>query len=204
MQERHLIVGLGNPGPRYRATRHNAGFMVVERLAAEAGLEWRSDHRFRSRLAAGRWQDRPVLLVEPLTYMNASGEAVGPLVRYYRTPLERLLVVVDDADLPLGRLRLRPGGSSGGHHGLESVERHLGTREFPRLRVGIGRRPEAGREITNHVLGVFSPAEREWLEPVLDRAVAQIGCWLTRGIAEAMNRYNGIVPILNRNEGNEA
>lgn len=203
MEQRYLIVGLGNPGPRYRHTRHNVGFMVVERVATEAGLGWRSEDRFRARLAGGHWLDRPVLLVQPLTYMNASGEAVAPLVRYYRVPLERILVVVDDADLPFGRLRMRPGGSPGGHHGLESVERHLGTREFPRVRVGIGRRPEMGREITNHVLGVFSAAEREWLEPVLDRAVAQVGCWLTRGIAEAMNRYNGIVPILNRNEGNE-
>jgi len=127
--------------------------------------------------------------------MNASGEAVGPLRDYYRVPLDRLLVVVDDADLPCGTLRLRPGGSSGGHHGLESVQQHLGTTEYPRLRIGIGRDDRPSRQITNYVLSDFSPAEAEVMEKALTRACEQVECWLSEGLAQAMNRFNGPVAL---------
>jgi PTH1 family peptidyl-tRNA hydrolase len=128
--------------------------------------------------------------------MNSSGEAVGPLIAYYQVPLKRVLVVVDDADLPLGELRLRPGGSSGGHHGLESIEQHLGTREFARLRIGIGRQG-GGREIADYVLGRFSPDEMALAEKVLTVAGDQAECWLNAGIQKAMNQFNGIAESLN-------
>ena len=139
---------------------------------------------------APRRNGHRVLLCQPQTFMNASGEAVGAVVNFYQLPLERLLVAVDDADLPLGEIRLRAGGSSGGHHGLESIEQHLGTREFARLRLGIGRTAGA-REITDYVLGRFDAAEAALMEKVLDRAADQAECWLADGIEKAMNQFNG-------------
>jgi PTH1 family peptidyl-tRNA hydrolase len=192
----HLIVGLGNPGAEYAKTRHNAGFRVVERLAGRWQADWAYEKRFNARLArVERGEDRS-LLVEPQTYMNSSGEAVGGVVGFYQVPLERLLVVVDDADLPLGELRLRSGGSSGGHHGLESIERHVGTREFARLRIGIGR-TDGAREITDYVLGRFNAAEAAVAEKVLTVACDQVECWWREGIQKAMNRFNGIVESMN-------
>jgi PTH1 family peptidyl-tRNA hydrolase len=134
-----------------------------------------------------------VLLVQPQTFRNLSGEAVGALCGFYRVPPAQVLVVVDDADLPLGEIRLRPGGGSGGHHGLESVEQHLATREYPRLRIGIGRRDQTVREITGHVLGKFGADEREPFAQVLAQAGEQIGCWLGAGIQKAMSQFNGPV-----------
>jgi len=124
--------------------------------------------------------------------MNASGESVAALVRYYRVPVTQVLVVVDDADLPLGSVRMRPDGSSGGHHGLDSVETHLGTRGYARLRLGIGRLDAAAREITGHVLGKFTAAEADVFGRALTHAMGQVACWLDEGIAKAMNRYNGV------------
>src|SRR5438477_846934 len=193
MENRYLIVGLGNPGAEYVRTRHNAGFMVVERLAALWKAKWALHERFASRLAKAERDGRKAMLCQPQTYMNQSGEAVGKLIEYFRVPLEQLLVVVDDADLPLGEIRLRPRGSSGGHHGLESIERRLGTRAYARLRIGIGRTAVAAREITNYVLGRFNAEETPLLEKVLDRAADQIECWLSAGIGTAMNQFNGAV-----------
>jgi peptidyl-tRNA hydrolase, PTH1 family len=191
MENLYLIVGLGNPGRSYVRTRHNAGFRLVERLAARWQASWITERKFSSRLAHLRRGEWHVLLCQPDTYMNASGEAVGPLRDYYRVPLERLLVVMDDADLPCGTLRLRPEGSSGGHHGLESVQQHLGTTEYPRLRIGIGRDERPSRQITNYVLSDFSPAEADVMEKALTRACEQVECWLSEGLAQAMNRFNG-------------
>jgi PTH1 family peptidyl-tRNA hydrolase len=193
MEPVHLIVGLGNPGRGYARTRHNAGFLAVERLARNWQVEWSADGRFEASWARADRGVRRVLLVRPQTYMNRSGEAVVRYVKYYRVALERLLVVVDDADLALGALRLKPRGSSGGHHGLESIEAQLGSREYARLRIGIGRRAEGGREITDHVLGRFERAEWIWFERVLERVVDQMECWLEAGVQVAMNRYNGAV-----------
>lgn len=187
------MVGLGNPGENYAGNRHNAGFLLAERLAERAGSAWERHSRFRSRLARCVLAGRPVLVAQPLTYMNASGEAVGPLVRYHRIPLDRLLVLVDDADLQLGQLRLRPSGSPGGHHGLESIEQQLGSRGFARLRLGIGRQPGPRRGITSHVLGDFAPPERRLFNKVLDRAADQVDCWVAEGVAAAMNQFNGTV-----------
>jgi peptidyl-tRNA hydrolase, PTH1 family len=192
MENLHLIVGLGNPGAEYARTRHNAGFLVVERLAVRWRAGWNYERRFSARLAQAQQDERRALLVEPQTYMNASGEAIGPLMTFYRVPPARLLVVVDDADLPLGEIRMRPRGSSGGHHGLESIEQHLGTREFARLRVGIGR-AGGGREITGYVLGKFHSPEMALVDKVLTVAADQAECWWQAGIQKAMNQFNGIV-----------
>jgi PTH1 family peptidyl-tRNA hydrolase len=188
----HLVVGLGNPGGDYARTRHNAGFLVVERLAARWQAEWSYEKKFNARLARYDLEEGRVWLAQPQTYMNSSGEAVAALSAFYRISLARLLIVVDDADLPLGQLRLRPGGSSGGHHGLESVEQYLGTRDYARLRVGIGRH-EGDREITGYVLGRFSSTEAPLIDKVLTVASYQVQCWLDAGIQKAMSQFNGAV-----------
>jgi PTH1 family peptidyl-tRNA hydrolase len=193
LENLYFIAGLGNPGSEYAATRHNVGFMLVDRLAARWRASWALEKKFQARLARVKREGRKVILCQPRTFMNASGEAVGAVARFYQLPAERILIVVDDADLALGQLRIRPEGSSGGHHGLESIEQQLGTRGYPRLRLGIGRRSQEQREITDHVLGRFDAGERKAMEEVLDRAVQQVECWLSAGITEAMNEFNGAV-----------
>jgi PTH1 family peptidyl-tRNA hydrolase len=189
----HLVAGLGNPGADYAQTRHNAGFLAVERIGAKHRAEWKQESRFHARVARIAIGPLKVVLCEPQTFMNGSGEAIAPLAAFYKIPPERVLVLVDDADLPLGQLRLRADGSSGGHHGLESIERHLGGRAYPRLRIGIGRGERQVREITGHVLGRFAADERELLEKVLERCVAQVECCLQSGVQKAMSQYNGAV-----------
>jgi len=196
MENLHLIVGLGNPGAEYAKTRHNAGFTLVEQLAERWRADWTNERKFQVRLARAERDGGRVLLCQPQTFMNASGEAVGALMDFYQLPLERLLVVVDDADLPLGEIRLRAGGGTGGHHGLESIGQHLGSGGYARLRLGIGRN-EGEREITGHVLGRFAAAEAALMKKVFVRAADQAECWLTDGIEKAMNRFNGTVEELN-------
>jgi PTH1 family peptidyl-tRNA hydrolase len=186
-----LILGLGNPGREYARTRHNAGFMVLDRLADRWRAQLAIKKKFHARVAAVERDGFKALLAGPETFMNASGEAAQALANFYQVAPERMLVIVDDADLPLGEIRLRPRGSSGGHHGLESIEQHLGTREFPRLRIGIGRQQTGEREITDYVLSKFRPAESELLEKALTRAADQVECWFRDGIQPAMNRFNG-------------
>lgn len=186
-----LIAGLGNPGGKYERTRHNAGFLVVDRLAEVLGCGWSADGKFQSSVARISVDGRRVMLCKPQTYMNLSGEAIGPLMQFYRVPVERLLVVVDDADLPVGAIRMKPDGSSGGHHGLESTAAHLGTSGFARQRIGIGRRDAQSREIAGHVLGKFGDDEWPIMTDVFGRAGEQIKCWLRNGIEQAMNQYNG-------------
>jgi PTH1 family peptidyl-tRNA hydrolase len=192
MESLHLIVGLGNPGAEYARTRHNAGFMVLDRLAQRWQAGWEVSRKFEARLAEARVGAQRIVLCQPLTFMNASGECVRALVDYRSIEMPRLLVAADDADLPLGELRLRPKGGTGGHHGLESLTQHLGSKEFARQRVGIGRR-DGAREITGHVLGRFGSDETTVLEPVLQRAADQAASWLTAGIQQAMNQFNGSV-----------
>ncbi len=192
----HLIVGLGNPGADYANTRHNAGFLLVEKLAAQWKADWAKERKFVARVAKAERHGKKVLLCEPQTFMNLSGEAVGGLVKFYQLPLEKILVAVDDADLPFGEIRLRPGGGTGGHHGLDSVTQHLGSREYARLRIGIGRKNEA-RQITGHVLGKFSSDEGAVLEKVLERAAGQVECWLSAGLQKAMSQFNGAVSPMN-------
>jgi len=196
MENVFLIVGLGNPGADYAKTRHNAGFLLVEKLAAQWQSPWKIERKFQARVARAERGGQVILLAEPQTFMNLSGESVGALMRYYQLPLARILVAVDDADLPLGEIRLRPGGGTGGHHGLESVTQHVGSREYARLRLGIGRQGEA-RQITGHVLGKFSAAENALLEKVLARAAGQLECWRDAGIQKAMSQFNGAVSPTN-------
>jgi len=188
-------VGLGNPGAEYVRTRHNVGFLAVERLAQRWQATWTTQKRFNARLARCERSEQKVVLCQPQTYMNASGETVGALMDYYHLPLKKLLVIVDDADLSLGELRLRPGGSSGGHHGLESIERRLGTRDYPRQRIGIGRQAGA-REITDYVLGRFHSTETAVADKVLNVAADQAQAWFDAGIQKAMSQFNGIVTDL--------
>jgi PTH1 family peptidyl-tRNA hydrolase len=181
MENLRLIVGLGNPGAEYAQTRHNAGFTLVEKLAVRWNAGWTNERKFQARAARAERNGVRVLLCQAQTFMNLSGEAVGALTNFYQLqPQSELLVAVDDADLPLGEIRLRPGGGSGGHHGLESIEQHLGTNDFPRLRLGIGRSAGA-REITDHVLGRFDAGETALMEKVLGRAADQVECWLDAG-----------------------
>src|SRR5213593_691577 len=146
-QNLRLIVGLGNPGREYAGTRHNAGFMALDQLAGRWKVDWTRQKKFAARVATVKRRRQRLILCEPQTFMNASGEAVRAVADYYKAPTHGLLVVVDDADLPLGEVRLRARGSSGGHHGLESIEQQLATRDFPRLRIGIGREEGGAREI---------------------------------------------------------
>ena len=190
MEEAFLIVGLGNPGKDYAATRHNVGFMALDRLAKRLGIEWEASKKFTSRWAKG-WQDgNTVFLSKPQGYINLSGQSVAPLAQYYQIPNGRVMVVVDDLDLPLGAVRMRPSGGTGGHRGLDSIQGLLGKDDFPRLRLGIGR-PESNRDVSSFVLGKFAEAETELLEKVLETGADQLTCWILQGIGQAMNNYNG-------------
>jgi PTH1 family peptidyl-tRNA hydrolase len=189
-----LVVGLGNPGRRYRGTRHNVGFRVVERLASQLGISL-EQARFDGRFGRGRLEGIDVGLFEPQAFMNHSGRAVA--VALDSLPVDAvssdLLVVYDDVDLPLGRLRLRARGGDGGHRGLRDVIACLGTQELPRLRFGIGR-PPGFRDTTTHVLEEFSPSEGEILARALDRASEAVGAFLTEGVVAAMDRFNAPAP----------
>ena len=198
MGETFLITGLGNPGTEYALTRHNVGFMVTDLLAAHWKVEFRQESSFRSRIAAVNLGEDKLYLCQPLTWMNLSGEAVSAIVRYYKIPLPKVLVIMDDADLPVGTIRMRPSGNTGGHHGLESVLSLLGSNEIPRLKIGIG---DAGqKQIKGHVLGKFSKEELPVIEKVLDRAADQAICWVERGIQKAMNEFNGAVAAPEKRE----
>jgi PTH1 family peptidyl-tRNA hydrolase len=201
MENLYLIVGLGNPGSEYSKTRHNAGFIVSDRLAERWGGSWNFERKFNARVASVQKNGLRVLLCQPQTYMNLSGEAVRAVVEFYQVALDHLLVMVDDADLPLGTLRLRPGGSSGGHHGLESIEQHVGSREYPRLRIGIGRQ-EGERQIKGYVLGRFASTQTALADKVFNAAADQAETWLVSGIQKAMSQFNGNVDD-SVNEGKE-
>ena len=186
-----LIVGLGNPGPRYRGTRHNIGFEVVDELARRAGVTFVSSP-VQARMA--RVHD-PVqtILAMPDTYMNLSGDAVAGLQRYFKIELPDLLVIVDETQLPLGRLRARRSGSDGGHNGLRSVIAMLGTEGFARLRIGVGR-GDGGRDLADHVLARFDPEEQPVIETAVDRAADAASVFVRDGIDAVMNQFNRDVP----------
>jgi PTH1 family peptidyl-tRNA hydrolase len=181
-----LIVGLGNPGDEYRDTRHNVGFMVVETIAKRHSLGWR--HRDQVMLAKNFGADA-FLVAKPLTYVNRSGDAVGELMRYYGVGPADLLVVLDEAALPFGRLRARARGSAGGHNGLKSIIERLETTEFARLRLGVGR-GDPRRELADHVLARFEPGERAELEAFIARAADAAEMFAVEGIEKVMNQYN--------------
>lgn len=187
-----LVVGLGNPGKEYADTRHNIGFMVVEQLAGKLGCSFRRKWRFAAEVAEAVIGDAgKVVLAKPQTFMNRSGGAVNALLKWSKIEPAQMLVVVDDADLPLGQIRLRASGGSGGHNGLRSVIEALGgNEEFARLRVGIGRSAPVGADITDHVLGKFAPPERKDAEEAVATAVEAIECCFREGFTEAMNQFN--------------
>ncbi len=178
-----LIAGLGNPGREYQRTRHNVGFMVLDRLAADANLRW----DFSSKWNAG-WAKSDVIMVKPATFMNRSGQAVAAIANFYKIAASEVLVVLDDLALPLGRLRVRAQGSSGGHNGLESVIEHFGTEAVPRLRIGIGAAPSHGA--VDYVLGRFFEEEQPLLDATIKRAAEAVKCAVDKGPIAAMNVFN--------------
>lgn len=184
-----LLVGLGNPGREYRETRHNVGFMVIDRLAQENGITL-SRVQQKAIIGLGHLGEHKVLLAKPQTYMNLSGEAVAGLVRFYKIPLDQLMVVHDDLDLPYGSLRIRPDGGSAGQKGMQSIINRLGTQQFPRLRFGIGR-PPGSKQGANYVLHGFSPEEKKELDYLLSRAAEALKTFVIEGLEAAMNRFNG-------------
>jgi len=183
-----LVVGLGNPGRRYHATRHNIGFAVADALARRLGTEFEHGRANALTARVGRGADA-MLIVKPLTMMNLSGEAVGGLASFYKTDALDILVVADDVNLPLGRLRLRARGSAGGHNGFRSIIGSLGTDAFPRLRVGVGR-GDVTRDLADHVLATFDDDERDEVTNATARAADAVETFLAEGIEAAMNLYN--------------
>jgi PTH1 family peptidyl-tRNA hydrolase len=183
-----LVVGLGNPGTKYHGTRHNIGFELIDRLAA-AGSGASFSQKFDGRLAEAEIDFRRVLLLKPETFMNLSGKSVGQAVRFFKLTLSDILVVCDDLSLPLGKLRLRTGGSDGGQKGLRDITAHLGTDQYPRLRVGIGDREQI--DAADFVLSRFKSAERPIMDDALILASQAVAVWVTRGIDVAMNQFNG-------------
>lgn len=178
-----MIVGLGNPGREYRDTRHNAGFMVVDEYAGDLGLGFVEEKRWQSKIS----RDGNRYLLKPQTFMNESGAAVGKVAAFYKIKPAQVLVLYDDIDLPLGRLRIRGGGSAGGHNGMRSVINHLGTQDFPRLRIGIG---TGAKETIKHVLGKFRDEERSELEKSVKKAVLALTVIIEQGLPVAMTRFN--------------
>lgn len=186
--ERFLIVGLGNPGRKYRGNRHNIGFMAVDALAAAYNI-LSNKVQNKAIVGNGRIQNQPVIIAKPQTYMNSSGDAVGPLARYYKVPSANVLVVYDELDLPFGTIRLRENGGAGGHNGMKSIINHLGN-EFPRVRLGIGR-PPGQMPVPAHVLQDFGKDDLPLLDDVLAEAVRATETYLRDGIQLAMSRHNG-------------
>jgi peptidyl-tRNA hydrolase, PTH1 family len=182
-----IVVGLGNPGDRYAKTRHNVGWMVLDRLADRAGWDGKGRERDASRIVQGRFRSLDLTLVKPLTFMNESGSAVRKVLAREHAPLVDLLVVADDFALPFGKLRFREGGGPGGHNGLGSIIDELGTEKFSRLRVGIG---EPDRNAIDHVLSVFKPDERPRLDELLDKSADAVEAWAQDGTNKAANQFN--------------
>ena len=186
-----LIVGLGNPGAEYAGTRHNVGFEVIDELADRHGISVRK-RDMKAVLGDGIIEGQRVILAKPMTYMNLSGEAVGAIARMYKLEPADIWVIVDDVAIPPGTIRLRYKGSPGGHNGLKSIQAHLHTEEYPRVRLGVG---EPGRtDMVNHVLSRFRSDEREIISGAIDLAADAVECALKEGFEKAMNRYNGIAP----------
>lgn len=184
-----LIVGLGNPGDQYDGTRHNAGFLAVDALARQGRFSV-SRVKFKALTAQAEVGGRGALVMKPTTYMNLSGEAVGEAARFYKLPPERVLVLSDDVDLPLGRLRIRAKGSAGGHNGLKSIIQHLGTDQFPRIKLGVGGKPHPDYDLADWVLGRLQGEDRRVMDEAAVRAAQAVECLLRDGIQTAMNRFH--------------
>ncbi len=193
MGDIRLVVGLGNPGREYETSRHNIGFRVVDKLAADAGGRWQSKSKFEAAVTEAQFGGRTVLLAKPRTFMNASGRSCAALLHWHKLAPEQMLVVVDDADLDVGRLRVREKGSAGGHRGLFSIAQCAGSERYPRVRIGIGR-PEPGRAtdgLVDFVLSRFREDERARVDEAVARAAKAVECAVARGMAAAMNEFNG-------------
>ncbi len=184
-----LVVGLGNPGAKYESTRHNMGFLVVDKLAQNEKLKF-NKLRFKAWTATWEVGGEKVLLMKPQTYMNLSGEAVGQAARFYKIPADHVLVISDDIALPAGKLRIRAGGSAGGHNGLKNIIQHLGTDRFPRIKVGVGSPQQAEYDIADWVTGKPMGADQKVIIEALDKAVAAIPVLIEQGVDRAMNRFN--------------
>jgi PTH1 family peptidyl-tRNA hydrolase len=184
-----IVVGLGNPGKRYDGTRHNVGFAVVDALATATGVG-RFQERFDAQMTEWFADGTKVLLLKPETFMNLSGRAVRQAVDFYQAETGDVLVVCDDINLPLGKLRFRARGTHGGHNGLRDIQNHLGTTEYSRLRIGVGA-PEGEGEAIDHVLGRFRPGEKPVIADALSQAVQGVDLWVRQGIEKCMNQYNG-------------
>lgn len=183
-----IVVGLGNPGSKYDRTRHNVGFETIDRLVSGRS-DIRFSNRFDAEVAEIEIDFRKIFVVKPATFMNLSGKSVAAIVRFYKIPLEDLLVICDDLSLPLGRIRIRPGGSDGGQKGLRDIARVLGTDKYPRIRIGIGDR--GLMDAADFVLAKFRPSEQKVLDDGLLTALQAIGVWAGQGLDAAMNRFNG-------------
>ncbi len=188
-----IIVGLGNPGKRYEETPHNIGFKIVDYLAGQVSGKWKKSLRFRARTIKAELAGEQVLLVKPETYMNNSGMAVGAIMRFYKAVPDDLIVVLDDAAIDFGRLRIRGKGSSGGHNGLASIISHVANDEFVRVRVGVGSQRE-GQNLVKHVLAPFSKKDEEEVSNMVTRAGEAVCGIVEFGVAETMNKYNGLLP----------
>ncbi len=186
-----LIVGLGNPGREYERTRHNVGWRTAELLAKEAGV--RIDRvKFRGLARAAELAGQRVLLLKPETYMNNSGEAVQLAAMFYKLPISRILVISDDISLPVGKIRVRAEGSAGGHNGLKSVISHLGSQDFPRIKIGVGAKPHPDYDLADWVLSAFTPEEENALVPALEHAAAAAQELIRNGVQSAASKYNGL------------
>ena len=184
-----LVAGLGNPGPKYRNTRHNMGFLTVDLLAEQEGVKL-NRVKFHSACQILSFAGQRCLVMKPQTYMNLSGEAVREAAQFYKIPADHVLVIYDDVSLPVGKLRVRPSGSAGGHNGIKSVISHLGTQEFPRIKIGTGAPAGGGAEMVDWVIGVPSQSERKVLFESFERAVLAAECVIRHGCQKAMNDFN--------------
>ena len=185
-----LIVGLGNPGARYENTRHNVGFWAIDELSRRSDTAVRKI-RFHALTADAVVGSQGVLLMKPTTYKNLSGEAVGEAARFYKLPPDRVLVISDDVSLPQGKLRVRRSGSAGGHNGLKNIIAHLGTDQFPRIKVGVGGKPHPDSDMADWVLSKFTGPDRQAMEAAIARAADAVTCLLSQGVDQAMAQYNG-------------
>ena len=186
----YLIAGLGNPDRQYEGTRHNVGFRVADELAERAGVPVQ---RLKYRALTGQAEigGARVLLMKPVTFMNLSGEAVRPAADFYKVPADHILVLSDDVSLPVGKLRIRRGGSAGGHNGLKNIIQHLGTDQFPRVKVGVGEKPHPDYDMADWVLGKFQGEDRKAIDQAVQRAADAVECLLREGPERAMSRFNG-------------
>ena len=185
-----IVVGLGNPGSQYASTRHNMGFLTVDKLAEVQKFSF-NKLRFKAWTGTFSCGGEKVLVMKPQTYMNLSGEAVGEAVRFFKVPADHVLVISDDISLPVGKLRIRPSGSAGGHNGLKNIIAHLGTDQFPRIKVGVGVPQQQGYDTVDYVIGKPNKEEQALLIPALDKAVAAIPYLIENGVQNAMNEFNG-------------